>query len=162
MSEKIIKTRIINKHETEANWMLTTNFVPKQGELIIYDKDENYSYERFKIGDGATDVNSLPFAGADEIDALKSDLANKASTDYVDNKVAENDLRVEDDGAGNVTFESGAPTGMVIADVQQTTGQSTTAVMSQKAATDLFASKSDITDLQAALIGVSDLIGGDS
>ena len=46
-------------------------------------------------------------------------------------------------------------------DVQQTTGQSTTAVMSQKATTDeLNAIKSDITELQTALIGVSDLIGG--
>ena len=48
-------------------------------------------------------------------------------------------------------------------DVQQTTGQSTTAVMSQKVVTDeINALKSDITDLQTALIGVSDLIGGDS
>lgn len=46
-------------------------------------------------------------------------------------------------------------------DVQQTTGQSTIAVMSQKATTDeLNAIKSDITELQTALIGVSDLIGG--
>ena len=46
-------------------------------------------------------------------------------------------------------------------DVQQTTGQSTTAVMSQKATTDeLNAMKSDITELQTALIGVSELIGG--
>ena len=46
-------------------------------------------------------------------------------------------------------------------DVLQTTGQSTTAVMSQKATTDeLNAMKSDITELQTALIGVSDLIGG--
>ena len=46
-------------------------------------------------------------------------------------------------------------------DVMQTTGQSTTAVMSQKAVTDeLNAMKSDITELQTALIGVSDLIGG--
>ena len=47
-------------------------------------------------------------------------------------------------------------------DVQQTTGQSTTAVMSQKATTDeINAMKSDITELQTALIGVSELIGGD-
>ena len=46
-------------------------------------------------------------------------------------------------------------------DVMQTTGQSTTAVMSQKAVTDeINAMKSDITELQTALIGVSDLIGG--
>ena len=48
-------------------------------------------------------------------------------------------------------------------DVKQTTGQSTTAVMSQKAITDAInAIKSDITELQTALIGVSDLIGGDA
>ena len=48
-------------------------------------------------------------------------------------------------------------------DVQQTTGQSTTAVMSQKATTDeINAMKSDITELQTALIGVSELIGGDA
>ena len=47
-------------------------------------------------------------------------------------------------------------------DVQQTTGQSTTAVMSQKAVTDeINAMNSDITELQTALIGVSELIGGD-
>ena len=52
--------------------------------------------------------------------------------------------------------EKGDPT-----DVQQTTGQSTTAVMSQKATTDeLNSMKSDITELQTALIGVSELIGG--
>ena len=45
--------------------------------------------------------------------------------------------------------------------IVQTTGQSTTAVMSQKAVTDeINALKSDITDLQTALIGVSELIGG--
>lgn len=48
-------------------------------------------------------------------------------------------------------------------DVTQTTGQSTIAVMSQKATTDeLNAIKSDITELQTALIGVSELIGGDA
>ena len=62
MSEKNINTRIIHKHDTEANWNLATNFIPKQGELIVYDKDSTYNYERFKIGDGVTNVNSLPFA----------------------------------------------------------------------------------------------------
>ena len=56
------------------------------------------------------------------------------------------------------TGPKGEPT-----DVQQTTGQSTTAVMSQKATTDeINTMKSDITELQTALIGVSELIGGDA
>lgn len=59
--EKTLQTRIINKHDTEANWKLQTEFIPLVGEVIVYDKDNNYSYERMKIGDGATIVNALPF-----------------------------------------------------------------------------------------------------
>ena len=62
MAEKNIKSRIVHKHDLESNWLLATNFVPKQGELIVYDIDDNYDYERFKIGDGVTVVSSLPFA----------------------------------------------------------------------------------------------------
>jgi hypothetical protein len=65
MAEKTLKSRIIHKHDTAANWLKATTFVPKQGEIIVYDIDADYSYERFKIGDGKTTVNSLPFAGGD-------------------------------------------------------------------------------------------------
>ena len=61
MAEKTLNTRIINKHAVEADWIKATNFIPKQGELIVYDRDSNYSYERFKIGDGTTVVSNLPF-----------------------------------------------------------------------------------------------------
>lgn len=60
-NEKTIQTRVIQKHDVEANWLKATNFSPKQGEIIIYDIDENYNYERMKIGDGVTNVNDLPF-----------------------------------------------------------------------------------------------------
>lgn len=62
MAEKNIKSRIVHKHDVESNWLKAENFIPLKGELIIYDIDENYTYERFKIGDGATLVNNLPFA----------------------------------------------------------------------------------------------------
>lgn len=62
MSEKIINTRIVHKHDIESNWLNVTSFVPLKGELIVYDADENHSYERLKIGDGVTPVNDLPFA----------------------------------------------------------------------------------------------------
>lgn len=60
-TEKTLNSRIVHKHDTEANWLKAINFTPKQGELIIYDKDANYNYERAKIGDGQTNVNNLPF-----------------------------------------------------------------------------------------------------
>lgn len=62
MSEKTLKTRIIHKHDIEDNWLKATSFIPKQGELIIYDIDDAHQYERFKIGDGVKNVNDLPFA----------------------------------------------------------------------------------------------------
>lgn len=61
MSQLNVNTRVIHKHDIEANWLLATNFTPLKGELIIYDKDENHDYERLKVGDGETNVNSLPF-----------------------------------------------------------------------------------------------------
>lgn len=54
-------TRIALKHDTEANWVKAKNFIPLEGEIIIYDADENYSYQRIKIGDGTTKVKDLPF-----------------------------------------------------------------------------------------------------
>ena len=65
MAEKTIKSRIVHKHDSEANWNRATNFVPKQGELIIYDTDTNHSYARVKIGDVTTNVSSLPFFDID-------------------------------------------------------------------------------------------------
>lgn len=62
MAEKNIKARIVHKHDTAENWGKATSFVPKQGEIIVYDIDSNYDYERFKIGDGVQNVNSLPFS----------------------------------------------------------------------------------------------------
>lgn len=63
MSEKTLNNiRIINKHDTETNWLKATGFIPKQGELIVYDIDETHLYERIKIGDGVQNVNDLPFA----------------------------------------------------------------------------------------------------
>ena len=90
---KEINTRVINKHDYEVNWIKATNFIPKRGELIIYDAEfddlgntvalpagrtEPIFYARYKIGDGVTKVNSLPFASestgelitVDDIDAI--------------------------------------------------------------------------------------------
>lgn len=62
VSEKIFNTRIVHKHDTEANWNKAVNFIPKAGELIVYDTDENYNYTRTKVGDGISNINALPFS----------------------------------------------------------------------------------------------------
>lgn len=70
MAEKRLNTRIIHKHETEANWLLATNFIPMQGEIIIYDIDSTHTYERVKVGDGKTLVSALPFVDANKVDKV--------------------------------------------------------------------------------------------
>ena len=59
--EKNMNTRIQHKHDIEANWLKATNFTPLVGEIVVYDPDGNYDYSRIKIGDGKTNINSLPF-----------------------------------------------------------------------------------------------------
>lgn len=66
MSQNKIKTRIQHKHDLEVNWQKAVNFVPLDGELIIYDKEIDSSGnvikpERVKIGDGVNNVNDLAF-----------------------------------------------------------------------------------------------------
>ena len=79
MAEKTIKTRILHKHAVEADWTKATNFIPKNGEIIIYDTDETYSYKRMKIGDGSTNVNLLGFVD-DNVKSLISELTNDFET----------------------------------------------------------------------------------
>ncbi len=94
MAEKNIKTRIIHKHDTEENWNKATNFIPKQGEIIVYDIDSSHSYERIKVGDGTTNVNSLPYMGETVVDAelsatSENPVQNKVIYDALDKKIEE-------------------------------------------------------------------------
>ena len=70
MAEKNMKARIVHKHDIEANWLKAANFIPMKGEIIVYDIDKNYNYERIKIGDGETAVSSLPFS----VEAISNDI----------------------------------------------------------------------------------------
>lgn len=61
LSTKTLNTRVIQKHDTEANWAKATSFIPKKGEIIIYDTDSNHTIPRFKIGDGIKVISNIPF-----------------------------------------------------------------------------------------------------
>lgn len=76
MAEKQINGRIIQKHDSEANWKKATNFIPKAGEIIIYDTDETHNYCRIKIGDGSTLINNLPFSTEEEIESYAAPLSH--------------------------------------------------------------------------------------
>lgn len=99
-SVKNLQTRIQHKHDFEINWADAVNFIPLEGELIIYSREVDpvtgdvlktkkngvevsvipegrttaYTYDRFKIGDGKTTVNSLSFVNDDIEDTIQSNL----------------------------------------------------------------------------------------
>ena len=54
-----MKNRTVIKSDTTENWLKAINFVPLEGEPIIY-WDEDGSI-KMKIGDGKTKVNDLKF-----------------------------------------------------------------------------------------------------
>lgn len=56
MANKILKTKIINKHDTSINWSLHPELIPSAGELIAYT-----DLHKIKVGDGTTTLVSLPF-----------------------------------------------------------------------------------------------------
>lgn len=61
MANKNIYSRMQQKHDIQANWEKAVNFIPLEGEIIVYDPDENNLNSRIKIGDGETKVNNLAF-----------------------------------------------------------------------------------------------------
>lgn len=86
MAQKNFNTRIQLKNDIESNWSQATNFVPLKGEIIIYNKDYNYDYERIKIGDGATTVTNLPFCTErfdDIIEKLKRKIIGEVTVGHL-------------------------------------------------------------------------------
>lgn len=90
MNKKIFEnSRICPKGDIEANWNKAVGFIPLDKEIIIYKKDETHSAARFKVGDGKTVVQELPFSGTD-IEAIEKLIDEKGELliEYVDNAVA--------------------------------------------------------------------------
>ena len=48
--------KIMIKQDTAINWEKAKNFIPKEGEILLYDDN------KIKIGDGKTKINDLPFS----------------------------------------------------------------------------------------------------
>ena len=78
-----IKTRIQLKSDTEANWNKagpkdgSNGFVPLSGELIVYTADATHPFCRLKVGDGVTNVVSLPFIDAGTINGEEVEIIKK-------------------------------------------------------------------------------------
>ena len=64
MADKFIKGYVQQKHDTFANWELSS-LIPAAGQIIVYDDGSGgESIPKIKIGDGTTIVKNLPFSGS--------------------------------------------------------------------------------------------------
>jgi hypothetical protein len=70
-----MKARIAFLHKTEKEWN-RQNFIPNPGEMVIYDPDNNFKYQRIKIGDGIHSLQELPFFIDETISALWPKIIN--------------------------------------------------------------------------------------
>ena len=62
-----------HKSGSAARWDSLKNYIPPDGEIIIYDADENHPYDRLKRGNGRNLPRDLPFIGSngEEIEVAK-------------------------------------------------------------------------------------------
>lgn len=81
LPDRIFNVRIKLRNDSHANWEKQTNFVPMDGEIIIYDIDNDHKFQLLKIGDGITKISELPFINdfytKKEIDAFIEELQEK-------------------------------------------------------------------------------------
>ena len=104
---KTINTRIKHKHDLEVNWLKARNFIPLEGELIIYDAEVEldgsvkqlpdgttalpegrstpFTYARIKVGDGVHYVSDLEFSTEKDLATVTEDgLMSKEDKEYID------------------------------------------------------------------------------
>lgn len=106
MANKTLKTRIINKHDTQANWAKAVNFIPKAGEVIVYT-----DLHKVKVGDGTTKVSALPFIDNDKVDKVSGkQLSTNDYTTTEKNKLAGIENGAQKNTVTSVAGKTGAVT----------------------------------------------------
>ena len=69
----IMNARLVQLHDTEANWDRVPEFIPKLGEAVLFTPDKNHPYTRVKYGDGETMLKDLKFNIETELGSLFSE-----------------------------------------------------------------------------------------
>lgn len=118
---KQLNARIITKHDIESNWQKALTFIPKLGEIIIYETPEKIvpnqydwtSIPRLKIGNGKGNINEIPFIT--DAYVQKKDGWDLSENNYTDthwgivNKIANLDYEPQ---YTDTTYEAGKGLGL--------------------------------------------------
>lgn len=94
----IYNARFEQKHDLESKWSSIPDFIPKAGEIIIYDSDEDNPEPRIKIGDGEKTISTLPFATITETEL--NNIISNLSANYITSGV----LPIARGGTGQTTI----------------------------------------------------------
>lgn len=86
MSNKTVFGSIAHRNDIAENWGKAINFIPKKGEIIIYNA-EGDTPTKFKVGDGVRSVVDLPFVSTNENGIVVDDALSDTSANPVQNKV---------------------------------------------------------------------------
>lgn len=86
-NENPLKARIQHLYKTEAEWNAfeeeNPDFVFNEGELIVYEPDQNNSIPRVKFGNGTSKLSNLPFIGAEvKLDGVEINFDAGRITEY--------------------------------------------------------------------------------
>lgn len=148
---KTVKGRISNKHGTEEYWILSVYtdatkaikranpFIPLSGELIIYDPDSIYDYQRFKFGNGVSNVCDLPFVGEDYVNLVVSNRYNESiiglsvdgtTVTYIKGDGSTHSFETQDT---NTTYSLGTDSVTGLTKLYATVGNAEDGTMTQKA-----------------------------
>lgn len=91
-STKILNVQIINAHDTESNWkQIENDFVPSDGEMIVYSPDATHTNSRIKIGNGKDNLAKLNFFTGNIIKTKTAPGANNTNTQNIYQVVDNND-----------------------------------------------------------------------
>lgn len=110
MAGKQLNARVITKHDKEENWNKATSFIPKLGELIVYETDGMYSTPRLKVGNGLDVIKKLPFITDAYVEKESGKgLSSNDFTDFLRQKLINipNDAKFTD-----TTYTAGAGLGL--------------------------------------------------
>lgn len=96
LPDRIFNVRIKLRNDSHANWEKQPNFVPMDGEIIIYDIDNKHKFQMIKIGDGLKKLSNLPFINdfytKEEIDAFVKQLQDNIDKETEERKTEDKRL----------------------------------------------------------------------
>ena len=129
MEKRIITTRITQKHDNQESWESVPSFIPKDGEIIVYDSDSSHNLPRIKIGNGDQTVSNLPFT----VDYNESIIALEVDGQTVTYTKGDGSVHSFQTQDTNTTYSLGTATVTGLTKLYATIGNAEDGTMTQKA-----------------------------